>query len=620
MPAESAGGEGDVGQQAEAGLAGRQGEGAAADAHGDADAARLEVRGLEVEAYAVLKAQERGAEVVDLLGLRDLAGLTETGVGERGRFDPGLRSDGDLAAGGVGGRNVLASVREGKVAGDEDLAAGRLVPDGAQRGGAIGGLEQGERGRVEGEVGGGMRGDGAVEQVIREIVGQRGRVARGGGVHGLLEVVVHLGDGLAQLVGLEAVLKGAAQLLLGDSERGRPLVGLAIQLDGGVAEEFELLGHADEAAEVGRPFLLGEDGQPAVEHAQRQRARQIFEAQGGGVGFESVGHDGLEGDIDAAGLGLGMQVGLDSFQYLDAAETRLGRGRGARGQRGEYFLHERRDRRGLDVAGDDHEHPLGAIPGVVELRELLARGVPDDVLQADWQPLREARVGHEEFQLGEEGAQADRVAGAFLTQDYAALLGDFRRVEGQAAGNVGEERQALAQGRGLRVGQLELIDGTVEIGRGVRVAAKIHAEALEELNHAGRREMPAAVEGHVLEEVGEPALVLALLERADLHGETEAHAALGLLVVDEGVAQAVVEPAPPDGGIHGEVARFVGEAGGERQQRGEDERGKNGQGKTGGAGPFGGRRAGQGHAGEVFRPARGLQVSSEGNFTSNNAI
>ena len=238
---------------------------------------------------------------------------------------------------------------------------------------------------------------------------------------------------------------------------------------------------------------------------------------------------------------------------------------------------------------------------MVEFREALVVGGADDFLGADRQALREARVGHQEIQLGEEGAEADGVAGAFLAQDDAALLVDFPGFEEQAAGDIGKEGERLAERPGLRVGQLQLVKGAVETGGGVGVTAEFHAEALEELDHIGGREVPAAVERHVLEKVREPALVFVFVDRADPEGEPGADATAGLRIVAQRITQAVGEPAPRHIGINRQVAGLVGKVAGESQQGREQPRGA-------GAAEPGGRE--RGHAGGVFRPAHRLQVSS----------
>ena len=121
-----------------------------------------------------------------------------------------------------------------------------------------------------------------------------------------------------------------------------------------------------------------------------------------------------------------------------------------------------------------------------------------------------------------------------------------------------------------------MVDGAVEAGGGIGVAAEVHAEALEELDDIGRGKVLAAVERHVLEEVGEAALVLVFVDGADLDGEAGADAAAGFGVAEEGVAQAVVELAPLDGRVDGQVTGLVGKIGRRgRERRGQEQQREN---------------------------------------------
>lgn len=125
-------------------------------------------------------------------------------------------------------------------------------------------------------------------------------------------------------------------------------------------------------------------------------------------------------------------------------------------------------------------------------------------------------------------------------------------------GVVGEHAKTLGEGLGLGVGQVEHVDGAVEAGVGVGIAAEVHAQALEKLDEGAGRVVGAAIEGHVLQEVGEAALALGLVECTGGDDEAEGGAASRLGVGAEGVAQAVGEFAGDDGGIGGEVSRAGG--------------------------------------------------------------
>jgi len=231
--------------------------------------------------------------------------------------------------------------------------------------------------------------------------------------------------------------------------------------------------------------------------------------------------------------------------------------------------------RGVEVADGDDGQLLRAVPGVPEFREPLAGRVRDDLLQADGNALGQERAGQHELELRDKGAEAHVVAGALLAQDDAALLVDLGRLQQEAAGIIGEHPHALGERGLVGLRQLEQVLRAVEAGEGVRVAAEAHAHALEELDERARRVVRAAVEGHVLEEVREAALVLALMERAGLDDQAQRGPALRLLVGIDDVADAIGQPAEARRRVGRQVAGLVGKGRGggqpDRQEQGGEE-------------------------------------------------
>ena len=120
------------------------------------------------------------------------------------------------------------------------------------------------------------------------------------------------------------------------------------------------------------------------------------------------------------------------------------------------------------------------------------------------------------------------------------------------------------------VGQLDLVDGAVEGSVRVGVAAETHAQALKVLHQgAGARVVRASVEGHVLEEMSQTALILRLLEGSgqDLKAEGGPLARFG--VGPHHVAQAIFQDAEMGGRIGGEVAALLGERSAPRTEGGK---------------------------------------------------
>ncbi len=105
--------------------------------------------------------------------------------------------------------------------------------------------------------------------------------------------------------------------------------------------------------------------------------------------------------------------------------------------------------------------------------------------------------------------------------------------------------------------EFEEIDRAIEAGVGVRIAAKAHAHALEELDQRTGRVTLAAIEGHVLEEMGQPALVVALVERTSENEEAEGDAAFWFAIWQDDVTQAVRELAEARGWIGLKITPFM---------------------------------------------------------------
>ena len=122
---------------------------------------------------------------------------------------------------------------------------------------------------------------------------------------------------------------------------------------------------------------------------------------------------------------------------------------------------------------------------------------------------------------------------------------------------------------------------------GVGVGAEGQAEALQHAHHFAGRHPGRAAEGHVLEEMGQAALVVALVERAGADAQAQRTAAGRGGVVLDRVPHAVGKAAEADVGIGGPVTvvlrphalAFHRLAGiGAREGGGESEEGRQGDG------------------------------------------
>ena len=122
------------------------------------------------------------------------------------------------------------------------------------------------------------------------------------------------------------------------------------------------------------------------------------------------------------------------------------------------------------------------------------------------------------------------------------------------AADLAQQEQAFVDARRLVLGQIELVDGLVEFGGGVGVGAEAQAEPLEPVDELALGDVGRAVERHMLDEVGEAALVVALLERAGVDPQPERGLVRRRGVVAQRVAHAVGQGAEAHVGIGRQVA------------------------------------------------------------------
>ena len=99
---------------------------------------------------------------------------------------------------------------------------------------------------------------------------------------------------------------------------------------------------------------------------------------------------------------------------------------------------------------------------------------------------------------------------------------------------------------GVVGGHVDIVDSLVERGVGVDVATELHTVLLQFLDHGVVGIALDAVEGHVLTEVGQTLLVVALHDRTGVADQAELNHVLRLLVVADVVGETIVELAVAD--------------------------------------------------------------------------
>ena len=91
--------------------------------------------------------------------------------------------------------------------------------------------------------------------------------------------------------------------------------------------------------------------------------------------------------------------------------------------------------------------------------------------------------------------------------DYVALLLDLSRISRDTARPVAQHEYTGVKGRlALRAHIGDIIDRTVNRGIGIQTASELYTNGLQILKHLSIGEMLRAVEGHVLQEVGQTLL------------------------------------------------------------------------------------------------------------------
>ena len=139
--------------------------------------------------------------------------------------------------------------------------------------------------------------------------------------------------------------------------------------------------------------------------------------------------------------------------------------------------------------------------------------------------------------------------------DHAALLVNLLVGEQQAVAPILEHEQARVEGALASGGHVvDVIDGLGEVGVGIHIGTEVQTDPLDEVHNAVALavEVLTAVEGHVLQEVGQTVLVVLLLHGAHALGDVEVGTVLGIIVVTDVIGQAVVQLADTYGLVDGD--------------------------------------------------------------------
>ena len=191
----------------------------------------------------------------------------------------------------------------------------------------------------------------------------------------------------------------------------------------------------------------------------------------------------------------------------------------------------------------------------------------DDFLGADGHTVTVGTVGVDVGQHLFPHALLGVVAVAFFLKDDTAFLVDFGTFQGDETRPVVKDEDARVDEVGIggrHVGQH--VDGLLNAGPSVHVFAELHAVVLHIIKECLAGEVGSAVEGHVLQEVGQTALVFLLKDGTHFLRDVEIGALGGFLVVTDVVGQSVFQFASSDVGVEGHGI-LLGEHGRAQNQR-----------------------------------------------------
>ena len=168
----------------------------------------------------------------------------------------------------------------------------------------------------------------------------------------------------------------------------------------------------------------------------------------------------------------------------------------------------------VDVTDGDYGHEVGPVPSLVEIYQALGGGVFDHFGQTNGGAPRVLRIAQNGVQETVCKAGVEALSGAPLLQDYATFQFHFFGFEGDGVGPIAENLESLFDYLRFVGGKFQEVYRHVEACIGVYVRAKPGADGLQVFDDFLLGKALGAVEGHVLNEVGEALLVVFFMDGA----------------------------------------------------------------------------------------------------------
>ena len=379
-------------------------------------------------------------------------------------------------------------------------------------------------------------------QLADQVAGDRAAVARGGGLHRLVQRGAQLPLDPNQLRLGKTVPQGLGERGLQHAQPLPPFARLDPGGEAGIAEmpEKEAAGHAAAGERTARlPLQLL---QAVVEQGRAHVVTELLRLPCARIGLRGDVAHRVQGQAGVAQFRLGLEQDRNPLRP-HPADVRARPGRAGGGERGETLAQEVLGLSHRHVADHHDDQVVRPVPVVVIPAQQPAVRGGEHLLGADGVALGHQRAGKIEAQLLLAHPRLRGIAAALLGKDDAALALHFRLAQQPAAGVVGQHLESLGQHLGFAGRQEQVVDRLVEAGVRVGVGAKAHADGLEVFHQGSGRVVGGAVEQHVLEIVGHAPLVVRLVQRSGLHVQIQGHPVARLAVGQEHVAQAVVQSA-----------------------------------------------------------------------------
>ena len=195
----------------------------------------------------------------------------------------------------------------------------------------------------------------------------------------------------------------------------------------------------------------------------------------------------------------------------------------------------------VEITRYDYSHALRDIVLPVILAERFVGGVANDVFLADGHELCHACAFGHLTNHAEHGAVAFRIAALELADDDAALVVNGLVLQRGSVCKISHDGEGKIHRLILQVGQIEHVNRALQGGVGVGIAAKAEPQLLHGGDELAALEVAAAVEDHVLQEVGDTTGFRLLIQRTCCNIQAHTGATRWLFGGAYDVAEAVLQ-------------------------------------------------------------------------------